>query len=63
MMVTREEARWRLGKMGEVEEVIQASGYGMNKSWEQKAQTKEYSPRYCSGVMGQIVATLVVSMV
>ena len=34
---------WRMGKMGQAEWEIQSFSYGMNKSWEQKAQHKEYS--------------------
>ena len=46
-----------LGKMGEGEWEKQASKYGMNKLWERESQYKEYD------VMGQIVATLVLSTV
>ena len=42
-MVAREEGVGGLGKVVEGEWKIQASSYGRNKSWEKKAQHKEYS--------------------
>ena len=37
---------WGIGKTGEGEWEIQASGYGMNKSWEWKVQHREYTQWY-----------------
>ena len=35
-----------MGEMGEGDWEIQASSYGMKKSWEQKARHREYSQLY-----------------
>ena len=43
LMVVRGEGDGRLGKMSEGEWEIQASGDGMNKSWEEKAHHREFS--------------------
>ena len=39
-----------MGKISEGEYEIQASSYGMNKSWELKAQRREYGQWYCDNV-------------
>ena len=42
-MVARGEGGVGLSKMGEREKEIQDSSYRMSKSWEQKAEHKEYN--------------------
>jgi len=41
-----------LGQVAEGEWEVQTSSYGMNKSWEEKIQHKEYSQWYCNSVYG-----------
>ena len=43
LMVARGKRGGRMGNIGEGEWEIQPSSYGINKSWEQKAQPKECS--------------------
>ena len=52
-MVARGEEGRGLEKMTKRGREIQASSYGMSKSWEYKAQHKEYSQQYYNrAVMG-----------
>ena len=58
LMVVREEEGGGMGKIGEGEWEIQASTYGMTKSWGYKAQHREYSQWYCNSIVWwQTVAT------
>jgi len=50
-MVARGVGAGKMGKMGEGEWEIQASSSGMNKSWKEKAQPREYSQWYCNNIV------------
>ena len=63
LMVARRNGDEGMGKVGEREWEIQPSYYRMHKSWEYKAQPREYNQWYCNSVLWwQIIGTLVVSI-